>query len=161
MINAAIKTADTVTPESELIAQADTIFKQAMNTEGEQKKTKKAVANAKLAGIKKPQSEWTKPHPLVASRQWAYGLVVMAIVYGILNYEAEHYGRYTLEEAKKYCQDQNKILPSTVEDFTSSTYTFSKPTLFWTDNGNLMSSILWRYSDAQKETRYAAICINR
>ena len=160
VIKEAIKTVETATPDAELIAKADAIFKSAMNSDSEQKKTKKAVADAKIAGIKKPQSEWTKPHKLVASKQWAYGLVATVIVYGVLNYEAEHYGRYTLEEAKEYCQEQNKVLPTTVQDFTSSDYTFSKPTLFWTDSGNLMGSILWRYSEAQDGTRYSAICIN-
>jgi len=160
VINEAIQTVETATPDVELIAKADAIFKEAMNTNQEHKKTKKAVADAKIAGIKKPQSEWTKPHKLVASKQWAYGLIASAIVYGILNYEAEHYGRYTLEEAQEYCQELGQVVPSTVADFTSSAYTFSKPTLFWLNDGNVMSSILWRVTDAQDGLRYPSICVN-
>jgi len=160
VVNAAIKTAETTNPDLELIVKADAVFKKAMSTDQEQKKTKKAIADAEVAGIKKPQSEWTKPHKSVASRQWAYGLIATAIVYGILNYEADHYGRYSLEEAQEYCQDRGQMLPSTVEDFTSSAYTFSKPTLFWLDNGNVMSSIIWRVGTAQDGLRYASICID-
>ena len=160
MMEEAIKTVETATPNAEVIARADAILKEAMNSDEEQEKTKKAIASAKIAGIKKPQSEWTKPHKLVASKQWAYGLVATAIIYGVLNYEAEHYGRYTLEEAREYCQNQNKVLPATVEDFTSSDYTFSKPTFFWVDNGYIMMSTIWRMSEPEDGSRYASICIN-
>ena len=160
VINAAIKTVETINPDGKLITKADAIFKKAMNTELEQTKTKKAIAETEIAGIKKIQSEWTKPHKLVASRQWAYGFIATAIVYGILNYEADHYGRYTLEEAQEYCQDKNQVLPATVNDFTSSAYTFSKPTLFWINNGNVMSSIIWREGEAQDGLRYASICVD-
>jgi len=122
----------------------------------------KTVAQTNMKKYKAPQSAWTAPIKPRSSHSLAYSILTSVIIVGILSYSIKHHGLYTYQEAVEKCSEKNQVLPLTIDDFIDSGYKFNQPAEFWTADGTLMVSQIWRTHQPDPESNgYSYICVDK
>jgi len=170
IVDAAIATAQAENPNLALIQESDAL----LNKIAEEKRTvkkaapvnekdlAKAIADVNMLKYKAPPSSFTTPRESNATFRWVSGLLVGAVVAGIVSYAMDHQGKYTYEEAVEKCSEKNQVLPITIADFVDSGYRFGQPAEFWTAKGTLMISQAWQVEQADPNSAgYSYICVDK
>ena len=166
IIEAAILTAKQDRPKMAVIEKADALLKMVASSrepiqqeaiEIDHKGIAKTVAQTNMKKYKAPQSAWTTP--ITPSSSYSLHYRILA---GVLTYAMKHHGLYTYEEAVEKCSEKNQVLPLTIDDFMESDYRFNQPAEFWTADGTVMVSQMWRrYQPDPKSDGYSYICVDK
>jgi len=122
----------------------------------------KTIAHIDMKREKSTKKKESKPIGSGASDySLHYRLVIGAIVLGIISYTMMgNKELYTIEEARKECQEQNKVLPLTVDDFIDSGYSFKRPEPFWIANGNVRMTVTWEKDTASPDAVHRFLCVS-
>ncbi len=167
IVNMAIATAKKEKPNLKLIQESDALLNKVAEekrttktTQVDDKELAKAVAQANMTKYKAPPSSFTTPRESNATYRWGSGFVVSIIVMAIVSYAMKHQGKYTYQEAVEKCTEKNQVLPLTMDDFFDSGYKFGQPAEFWTADGKLMITQVWKSVQPDPEVvGYSYICV--
>jgi len=167
VIDRAIATANKEKPNLKLIQDSDALLNKIAKekrttqaTKVNEKELARAVADVNMTKYKAPKSSFTTPRESHATYRWVSGFVVSAVVMAIVSYAMKHQGKYTYQEAVEKCAEKNQVLPLTMDDFFDSGYRFGQPAEFWTVDGKLMITQVWRSVQPDPEiVGYSYICV--
>ena len=167
IVDMAIATAKKEKPNLKLIQESDALLNKVAEekrstkvTQVNEKELARAVADVNMTKYKAPPSSFTAPRESHATYRWVSGFVVSAVVMAIVSYAMKHQGKYTYQEAVEKCTEKNQVLPLTMVDFFDSGYTFGQPAEFWTVDGKLMITQVWRPIEPEPEVvGYSYICV--
>ena len=167
IVDMAIATARKEKPNLKLIRESDALLNKiaeekhtAQVAKVNEKELARALADVNMTKYKAPKSSYTTPRESNATYRWISGFVASAVVMAIVGYAMKYQGKYTYQEAVEKCAEKNQLLPLTIDDFFDSGYRFGQPARFWTADGKLMITQVWRSVQSDPEiVGYSYICV--